>query len=150
MNKEFKKLNDEDKNKIAKAKEELREYRENIKYIREMGEDLIELRENIVSTTTKLSPSKTSINSMSADKFSDKLDKINEIEKDRVERLDTLMLKKFIIDKKIDSMKFPYRDVLFMRYARGKSWNKIANELDYDIRHIHRIHSEALLIYANL
>lgn len=150
MNKELKKLSDEEKEKIAKAKEELREYRENIKYIRELGEDLTELREDIVSTTTKLSPSKTILNSMCSDKFSDKLDKISEIEKDRAERLDALLLKKFTIDKKIDSMVFPYRDVLFMRYARGKSWNAIANELDYDIRYTHKIHSKALLIYANL
>lgn len=150
MSKQKRILTEEEKQKIQEAKTELREYRENIKYIKEMGEDLIELKENIVSTTTKLSPTKTSINSMSSDKFSDKLDKINEIEKDRNERLDTLLLKKFVIDKKIDSMQFPHRDVLFMRYSRGKGWNTIASDLDYDIRHIHRIHSEALLLYANL
>lgn len=142
-------LTEEQKEKIIKAKEELREYRENIRYIREMGEDLTELREDIISTTTKLSLSKTSINSMSSDKFSDKLDRIGEIEKDRAERLNELLLKKFVIDKKIDSMQYPHRDILFMRYARGKAWNDIATELDYDVRHVHRIHSKSLLIYSN-
>lgn len=150
MSKERKKLSEEEIKKIAKAKEELREYRKDIGYLKDLGYDLVELRECITSTTSKLSHSKTGNPSSENDKFSDKLNRIDEIEKDRSEKLEILLTKKFVIDEKIDSMKYPHRDILFKRYSRLKNWDTIANELGYSLRRVHQLHSEALLIYACL
>lgn len=149
-NTELKKISDEEKEKIAEAKKELREYRENIKYIREKQEDVEEIRQVLVKTTTRISPTKTSNSSMSTDKFSDGLDRIDAIERDKDKKLAELLTKKWVIDEKIDKLEYPYRDVLFMRYARGKSWNTISQELDYELRYIHKIHSEALFRYIKL
>lgn len=143
-------LTEEQKEKIKEAKKELNEYRENIKYVQEKQEDVEEIRNTLVNTTTKLSPTKTSNGSMSTDKFSDGLDRIEEIEKDKNKKLAELLTKKFVIDEKIDKLQYPHRDILFMRYARRKSWRDIATELDYTDRRVHQIHSEALLKYSEL
>lgn len=143
-------LTEEQKEKVKEAKKELNEYRENIKYVQEKQDDIEDIRNTLVKTTTKLSPTKTSSGSMSTDKFSDGLDRIEEIEKDKNKKLAELLTKKFIIDEKIDKLQYPHRDVLFMRYARRKTWRDIATELDYDVRQIYRIHGKALLKYSEL
>ncbi len=136
---------------VDEAKEELKEYRDNIGYIREKQEDEEELREVLVRTTTKFSKTKTSSNNIYTDRFSNGLDKINEIEKERNEKLVELLTKKFIIDEKIEKLKYPFRDVLFMRYARGKNWQLISEDLGFESsRHIFRIHGKALEMYAEL
>ena len=137
--------------KIEEAKKELREYRENIKYIREKQDDVEEMRQVLVKTTTRLSPTKVSNSSMSTDKFSDGLGRIEAIEKDKDEKLAELLTKKWIIDEKIDKLKYPYRDVLFMRYARGKSWREITDVLGYESeRRVHQVHSKGLALYAEM
>ncbi len=136
---------------IEEAKKELREYRESIRYIREKDDDAEEIREVLVKTTTRLSPTKTSCNGMSTDKFSAGLDRIEKIENDRDNKLAELLTKKFVVDEKIDKLKYPYRDVLFMRYARGRSWRDITKILGYDSdKYIFRIHGKALVMYASL
>lgn len=135
---------------IEEAKKELREYRYDIRYIREKQDDVEEMRADLVKTTTRLSPTKTSCNGMSTDKFSDGLDRIDRIEKEKDKKLAELITKKFVIDEKIDKLKYPYRDVLFMRYSRGKTWADIALGLGYGIDNIFKIHGKALVMYANL
>lgn len=38
-----------------------------------------------------------------------------------------------------------YRTVLELRYRSYMSWDAIAKELNYDLRHVYRLHGEALL-----
>ena len=136
---------------VDEAKEELKEYRDNIGYIREKQEDEEELREVLVRTTTRFSKTKTSSNNIYTDRFSNGLDKINEIEKEWIEKLKELLNKKFVIDEKIEKLKYPFRDVLFMRYARGKNWQLISDDLGFESsRHVFRIHGKALQMYAEL
>lgn len=132
------------------AKKELKEYRENILYIKEQQEDIEELREILEKTTTRLSLTKTDNNSMSTDKFSDGIDRIDRIEKDKNQKLAELLTKKFVVDSKIDKLDYPHRDVLFMRYSRGKSWEEIARILKYDRKYVFEVHGKALQKYAEL
>lgn len=137
-------------NKTEEAKKELREYRENILYIREKQEDAEELTELMQKTTTRWSHTKTS-NSMCTDQLSDKLDRLEEIKKIKDQELEKLLLKKFVIDEKIDKLTYPYRDILFMRYSRGKSWREITNKLQFSSEdYIYKLHGKALQIYSQL
>ena len=136
---------------VEEAKQELREYSDNIGYIREKQEDVEEIRELLVSTTRRLSATKTNNNSMSTDQFSDGLHRISEIEKHCDEKLAELMVMKFVVDDKIDKLKYPHRDVLFMRYSRRMGWQEIAKALNYDCVYVRgELHGEALQKYANL
>lgn len=135
---------------VEDAKQELKEYRENILYIKEQQEDIEELRGILEKTTTRLSLTKTDNNSMSTDKFSDGIDRIDRIEKDKNDKLAELLTKKFVVDSKIDKLEYPHRDVLFMRYSRGKSWNQIARTLDYSLDNVFKVHGKALQKYADL
>ena len=136
---------------IEQAKEELKEYRENVKYIQQKNEDIEEIKNILVNTTSKLSQTKVSIVGIKPDRFSDGLYKIEKLEKEKDEELAELLSKKFIVDSKIDKLKFPFRDVLFMRYSRGKSWQEIRDVLEYDSeKYIFKLHGKAIQLYAEL
>lgn len=136
---------------IEQAKQELKEYRENVKYIQQKKEDIEELKNNLIHTTTKLFQTKVSNLGVRGDRFSDGLYKIEELEKQKDEELAELLERKFIVDAKIDKLKFPFRDVLFMRYSRGKSWLEIREVLEYDSeKYIFKLHGKAIQLYAEL
>ena len=135
---------------VEEAKQELKEYRENILYIKEQQEDIEELRGILEKTTTRLSLTKTDNNGTRTDKFSDGIDRIDRIEKNKNEKLVELLTKKFVVDDKIDKLEYPHRDVLFMRYSRGKSWEQIAKELYYSTDNVFKIHGKALQKYTEL
>ena len=66
------------------------------------------------------------------------------------EKLEVLLLRKFIIDDKIDKLKYPYRDILFMRYSRVQAWEEISDKLHYNEQYIKNLHSTALILYGSL
>lgn len=143
-------LTDEEKMKIQEAKEELKRYRKEIKYIQEKEDDIEETKAFLERTTTRLSKTKTSNNSMTTDKFSDNIDKLNEIENEIPNKLYNLLKKKFMIEEKIEKLEQPYKNILFFRYARGKNWGNIANEMDYTVKYIYELHGEALYQYSKI
>lgn len=150
MSKQKRILTEEEKKKIAEAKQELNEYRDNIKYIDEKKQDLEELRARLEKTTSSLSPSKTFSKGASKDTFAEGVSRLEDIEQDYTKKLESLLLKKFIIDEKIDKLKEPYRSILFYRYTRRKSWNEVAGIIDYSVDHTFKLHGKALYLYSIL
>lgn len=139
------------KEKIERAKQELREYRDNIKYIEEKQNDAEELRTTIEKVTPNLSgmPNGKGDNLDKAP-LEESLDRIKEIEKDCNKKLQELLLKKFIVENKIDKLEQPYKSILYLKYIRGINLYKVSEELNYSYKQIKRLHQEALEKYINL
>lgn len=133
---------------VEEAKQELREYRDNIKYIEEKQDDIEELHTRLEKVTTRMSLTRTSGGEINTDKFSDGISKLKLLEKEYENKLQELLLKKFAIDEKIEKLDPIYRNILFLRYARGYGWNKIAIELNYSEDWIYRLHGKALYFYS--
>lgn len=150
MSKQKRNLTEEEKAKVQVAKQELNEYRENIKYIEEKLNDTEEVRSRVERVTTILSPTKTNSSSESPDKFADAISKLEELKIDCTEKMEKLLIKKFMIDDKIEEVEQPYRNILFYRYTRGKSWNDVADELGYTREYVCDLHGEALYLYSKI
>ena len=150
MSKQKRTLTEEEKNKIALAKQELNEYRDNIKYIEEKLEDTEEVRSKIEKVTTILSITKTNSSNESPDKFAEAINKLEELKIDCTDKMTVLLIKKFKIDEKIEKVNQPYRNILFYRYTRGKSWRNVADELGYKEDYIYDLHGEALYLYSKI
>ncbi len=148
MSKQKRILTEEEKIKIAEAKKELNEYRENIKYIEERFNDAEEVRAKAEKITPTLSLTKTNSSSESPDKFADAISRLEELKLDSAEKMKELLMKKFVIDKKIESIEQPYRNILFFRYTRGKSWEEVAEKLGYSRDYACELHGEALYLYS--
>lgn len=150
MSKVKRTLSEAEKEEIAKAKQELNEYRENIKYIEEKLDDTEEVKAKIEKVTSALSLTKTNNSHESNDKFADAINKLEELKLDCSEKMRELLLNKFIIDDKIERVEQPYRNVLFYRYTRGKSWEDVAKELGYSRDYVCEMHGEALYLYSKI
>ena len=150
MAKQKRNLTEEEKLKVQTAKQELNEYRENIKYIEEKLNDTEEVRSRVERVTSILSPTKTNNSNESPDKFADAISKLEELKIDCTEKMQKLLIKKFMIDDKIEEVEQPYRNVLFYRYTRGKNWNDVADELGYTREYVCELHGEALYLYSKI
>lgn len=137
--------------KIESAKQELREYRDNIKYIEEKQNDAEELRtriEKITSNITGMPNAKGS--NLDKTPFEESLDRIQEIQKDCNKKLQELLIKKYLVEDKIEQLEQPYKSILYLKYIRGINLFKVSEELNYSYRQIKRLHQEAVEKYANL
>ena len=145
-----KELTKEEKEKIEIAKQELKDYRENIKYIEEKLNDTEELKAKLEKTTTTLSITNTTKSNVNTDKFADGINKLEDLKIDCNKKMEDLILKKFAIDQKIETLKQPFRNILFFRYTRGKSWETVAEDLGYTRQYICELHGEALYLYSKI
>lgn len=136
---------------LEEAKKELREYRDNIKYIDERQLDAEELKSRILNISAKLSdmPSAKGSNPEKAP-LEETLDRLKEIEEDCNNKLQELLVKKFVVENKIEQLEQPYKSILYLKYIRGMKLPVIANELNYSIQHIKRMTKNALEKYATL
>ena len=150
MSKQKRILTEEEKVKIAEAKKELNRYRENIKYIEEKMDDAEEVKAKVEKITATWSLARTNSSSESMDKFGDAISRLEELKIDCTEKMQQLLLDKFIIDEKIERVEQPYKNILFYRYTRGKKWEDIANELGYTRDYACELHGEALYLYSKL
>lgn len=140
-----------EESKLELAKQELREYRDNIKYIEEKQNDAEELRTRIEKITKNITgmPNAKGDNLDKAP-FEESLDRIKEIEKDCNKKLQELLLKKYLVENKIEQLDQPYKSILYLKYIRGINLFKVSEELNYSYRHIKTLHQEAIEKYANL
>lgn len=143
-------LTEEEKARILKAKQELKNYKHDIKYISEKIDDTEETKAILEKVTANWSLTKTNSSNDNPDKFADVISDVEDLKTECEDRLQALMLQKISIDDKIDSMEYPYKTILYLRYVRCKGWVEIASELDYSLRHVYRLHGEALFEYSKL
>lgn len=145
-----KELTKEEKEKIEIAKQELKDYRENIKYIEEKMNDTEELKTKLEKITTTLSITKTNTSNTETDKFADGINRLEELKIDCNKKMEDLIVKKFEIDQKIENLEQPYRNILFFRYTRGKSWEAVAENLGYTRQYTCELHGKALYLYSKI
>lgn len=147
---ESRKLTEEEKQAITEAKEELRNYRYNIKYIEEKLQDIEETKALAFKVTSNLSQTKTSQTNANNDKIGDSIARLEQLKNISDYKIKKLLMKKFDIDDKIESLGFPYRDVLFYRYTRANDWAEVARKLGYSERWTLQLHGDALYYYSKI
>lgn len=151
MSKQKRVLTEEEKHKIVEAKQELNEYRDNIKYIEEKLEDTEYVRSKIEKITSTWSETKINGTSERTDKFADAIIRLEDLKIDCTKKMKDLLIKKFVIDDKIEQVIQPYKNVLFYRYTRCKEWDDVAKKLGYTREYVCKdLHSEALYLYSKI
>lgn len=137
--------------RLKLAKQELREYRDNIKYIDEKQNDIEELRTRIEKTTKRINGMpKAKGDNLDKTPFEESLDRIKVLENECSKKLQELLLKKYLIEDKIEKLEQPYKSILYLKYIRGINLFEISKELNYSYGHIKNASTEALKKYADL
>lgn len=136
---------------IEEAKKELREYRDNIKYIEEKQNDAEELKSRIGKLTANLTgmPNGKGENPDVAP-FEENLDRIKDIEIDCNKKLQELLVKKYIVENKIEQLEQPFKSILYLKYIRGINLYKISEQINYSYIHVKRMHTEAIEKYSKI
>lgn len=147
---EKRQLTEDEKIAITKAKEELRDYRYNIRYIEEKLRDIEETKALAFKITPTLSPTKNNGSNINNDKIGDSIARLEQLKDISDYKIKQLLIKKFDIDDKIESLSFPYRDILFYRYTRANDWSEVAKKVGYSERWTLQLHGEALYYYSKI
>ncbi len=147
---EKRQLTEDEKIAITKAKEELRDYRYNIRYIEEKLRDIEETKALAFKITPTLSPTKNNGSNINNDKIGDLIARLEQLKDISDYKIKQLLMRKFDIDDKIESLSFPYRDILFYRYTRANDWSEVAKKVGYSERWTLQLHGEALYYYSKI
>lgn len=136
---------------IEEAKKELREYRDNIKYIEEKQNDAEELKGRIGKLTANLTgmPNGKGDNPDLAP-FEENLDRIKDIEIDCNKKLKELLVKKYIVENKIEQLEQPFKSILYLKYIRGINLYKVSEQINYSYSHVKKMHIEAIEMYSKI
>lgn len=130
------------------ARKELLEYKDNIKYLEEKQNDALEMTsriENAVQRLTGVPAGKGYKEKYALEEYIDRMKKIT-AECDK--KLQELLIKKFIVEEKIDKLEQPYKSILYLRFIRGIEIEDI--KIGYSRRQKFRIQKEGILKYAEL
>lgn len=128
------------------AKEYLRQTKRIDAIIQTKIEQMEYLRNMLTNVSPFLDPNKVSGGGGdSKDRIGNLICKILEYENEITEQIDRLIDLKREIAAKIDLMKDDeHRLILSSRYLSFKSWEQIAVDMSYTLRHVCRLHGEAL------
>ena len=129
-----------DKELSQKAKEQLSQIKKTDRLIDRLLSTVQTLRSSLTSQSYELQPDRVQT-SGPKDRLSETFARIDDLEREINARIDDL------IRLKEDTLKVIYQisdkdqqNVLIARYVQGERWEKIAVDLNFSIRQIHRIH----------
>ena len=84
----------------------------------------------------------------SRDKLAEYIDKLKIIDEECNKKLQELLLKKFVVENKIEQLEQPYKTVLYLRFIRGLKINEL--KIGYTERQCYRFQQDGISFYANL
>lgn len=133
-----------------KAKEYLRQVKRLDDIIDAKKEQIEILRSMSTNITATLNPNRVQ-ESTSHDKVQKLIVKIVDFEREIIDNIDELIdLKREIINK-IDAVQDDnYKLLLTLRYLNFKTWEEIADEMDFTFQWVHQLHKRALINFEEL
>lgn len=134
---------------IEECKEELKAYIHNKKFVEERIETIEERKsmlEKITTTITNAPGAKSSVQ----DKIAEGIVNVMDLTIDLEKIISNIKEKQVKIESKIDKLKQPYRNILYMIYIKGNTLVDVANDMNYNYKYMCRMHINALKKYAQL
>ena len=118
--------------------------------LRQLAERLRSEAYSVDSPMGSMSPDKvqTSFSSDKMERMIARMDKTDRHIRAEQNRLKEQSLK---IQQQIEALKDErYRSILFSRYVLCKTWEKVAEDVPCDVRHVYRLHGDALKAFVDL
>ena len=112
----------------------------------------IQLREDMFSlrSPSDINPDKVQT-SLSGDNMIRLIAKVDQIDRAIEKECTRLMEKQTRIEKEVESVPYEQqRDVLYRRYILFQRWEQIAVSMNVSLRHVYRIHGEALQTFSHM
>ena len=137
------------KSELGKVKQELKDYIYEKKWIEEKLEDIKERRsllDNITNILSDMPKGSKKVYDSQVESLAKILDLTNDLEK----CLKELKIKQVEIEKKINKIEQPYKNILYFRYIKGYNLTEVSAEIDEEYDYTRKLHGTALIKYAML
>lgn len=138
-----------EKELCQKAKDYFSQIRKTDRLIQRLTDTVNTLRSSLTSQNYELKPDKVQT-SGAKDTLGETVVKIIALEDDINARIDELVdMKKDAFNRISNVSDKDQQSILIARYVNGEKWEKIAVEIHFSMRQVHRIHGMALINFAN-
>lgn len=137
------------KDDINKVKKELKEYIYNKRWIESRLMDIKERRsllDKITNTLSDMPKGSSVVYDKQAEVLAGIIDMTNEFEK----YLKEIDEKQLIIEKNIDMLEQPYKNILYFKYIKGYNLTEVSNEIEEEYDYTRKLHGIALVKYSNI
>lgn len=135
--------------KIDAAKKELNGYYDLVRKTRNLKNNLDELRGRMESIRVFQGGERVSASKKNTDTLEYYIDKCAALEAKIAANIWEMSAKQDEIESKINELSGVYADILHKRYIERKSFEKIAVECNYNYRWTRRLHTRALIAFAD-
>lgn len=127
------------------TKEYLQEIYKLSRRIKRLQEMRVEIRADLYSVkSAPMTPDKVQ-SSITGDRIEKLIAKVDRIERDIIDEIDELTERRKNICDQIEQMTDErFKTILYDRYVLCHKWERIAVDMDLDIRWVYRLHGEAL------
>ena len=138
-----------EKELCQRAKDYFSQIRKTDRLIQRLTDTVNTLHSSLTSQNYELKPDKVQT-SGAKDTLSETVVKIVALEDDINARIDELVRLKIDALNRISNVSDKdQQSILIARYVNGEKWEKIAVEIHFSMRQVHRIHEMALINFAN-
>lgn len=121
-----------------------------MKRLRNRIDEIRETMTELKSPSGSITPDKVQT-SLNGDKLAQLMADLDELENSYLDSVSELQTKITQITERIEKLPDErQKQVLYSRYIVGDTWERIAVDMQFYIRHVYRIHGEALKEYAKM
>lgn len=126
--------------------EELESYIYDHQYYLEKKKDVETLKVELDKLIRKIHDMKAKCYDTSATESQiEEINKSLQIEENRILKI---AKNQELIETKIENMTQPYKNILFLKYLKGYSFDQIASKMNYSSKRIYQLHKDAIKIYC--
>lgn len=134
---------------IIDIKQELNSYIYEEKWIKEKEEEIEELQERTTKITTTISDMPKGNNPI-ADRMAEYVAEIVDLTNEMIEEVHKFKKIQRNIENNINSLKQPYKNILYFRYVKGYNLTEVANKIGFEYKYTCSKHGEALEMYRKI
>ena len=127
---------------------ELKNYKYEVQYFLEKSKDIDKLKNEIEKSYARLIQMKEK--NIDTKDIHKQLNKIIEKQSKEENALLNILTKKQKIERQIENLPQPFKNVIFFRYICGYSFDTIASKMNYSTKRIYQLHNEGLQIYIKM
>ena len=129
----------------SKAIEELDSYIFDCQYFLEKSKDTESIKKEIDKTLHRINDMK--LKNFDTKEVEGRLDILIENQAKEEKSLQRLIVKKEDVEHRIENIPQPYKNILFLKYVKGNSFDEIAKKMHYSTKRIYQLHKEGIGIY---
>ena len=137
------------KDELIESKKELKDYIYDKKWLKERWEDIEERRsllDKITNTLSDLPKGTPQVN----DKVAERLTELLDVTKEYEQYLETLNKRQIKIERKIDKLEQPFRNILYFRYIKGYNLTEVSGKIEEEYDYTRKLHGIALIKYSEV